>query len=72
MRVRSDGGRYRVTVSGHLTGHDLGRLERLCGPALVQETPPLSLRLTPASTLDQSARAYLERLIRRGATVQIE
>ena len=72
MRVISAEGRYRVTVSGRLTGQDLGRLERLCGPALEHETPPLALRLTRVSTIDPSARAYLDRLVRRGATLQID
>jgi len=72
MRLISAEGRYRVTVSGRLTGQDLGRLERLCGPALEHETPPLALRLTRVSTIDPSARAYLDRLVRRGATLQID
>jgi hypothetical protein len=64
---RSVEGRYWITMSGHVSGRDLGRLERLCGPALEHETVPLTLRLTEASTVDPAAQAYLDRLVRRGA-----
>lgn len=72
MRMKTSAGQYSLTVSGHLSARDLGRLERLCGPALEFRVPPLTLRLTRASTTDQPARAYLTRLAERGAIVQRE
>ena len=69
MRVRSVQGRFHVTVTGELGGRDLRRLERACGPALVQRQPPLTLRLAAVPAIDGSARAYLERLVARGAVV---
>ena len=72
ISVKSDEGRYLVTMSGHLSGRDLRRLEQLCGPALEQRTLPLTLRLKPATSVDLPARAYLERLIERGAIVRFE
>jgi hypothetical protein len=71
MKVTSTEGRYQVTVTGNLGGRDLGRLERACGPALEQQRLPLTLRLAVAA-IDQSARAYLDRLIQRGAIVLFE
>lgn len=69
MSRRSIDGRYCITVSGHVSSRDLGRLERLCGPALEYEKLPLTVRLTPASTIDPAAQAYLGRLVRRGAVL---
>ena len=69
MRVTSARGRYQVTVTGNLGGRDLRRLERACGPALEQPRPPLTVRLAAVAAIDQSAKAYLDRLIRRGAVV---
>jgi hypothetical protein len=68
MRVKSVAGRYVVTVTGHLRGRDLGRLERACGPALEHQHPPLTVRLA-APVQDAPARRYLERLAERGVTV---
>lgn len=59
-------------MTGKLTSRDLGRLERLCGPALEQESVPLTLRLTRASTIDGPARAYLARLVARGAVLLMD
>ena len=69
MRVTSAEGRYHVTVTGSLGGRDLRRLERACGPALEQRLPPVTIRLSARAVIDGSARAYLERLMRRGALV---
>lgn len=69
MRVRSTDGRYQVTVTGKLAGRDLRRLERACGAALEQPRPPLTVRLGAVAAIDDSARAYIDRLIRRGALV---
>lgn len=56
-----------MTMSGHLRGRDLRRLERLCGPALEYESPPLTLRMKSNTTTDDAARAFLDHLIDRGA-----
>lgn len=70
MRVISVDGRYHVTVVGNLQGRDLRRLERACGPALEHALPPVTVRLTSgASATDAAAKAYLDRLMRRGAVV---
>jgi hypothetical protein len=69
MRVRSAYGRYQVTIAGKLGGRDLGRLERACGPALEQPRPPLTVRVAAVTAIDESAKAYLDRLMRRGAVV---
>jgi hypothetical protein len=69
MKVTSDEGRYQVTVTGNLGGRDLRRLERACGPALEQPRAPLTVRLASVAAIDQSARAYLDRLMQRGAVV---
>lgn len=72
MRLTSAAGRYCITVSGRLAAQDLRRLEQLCGPALEYRTPPLTLRLTSMTSLDDPARAYLNRLVRRGTLLVIE
>ena len=72
MRVRSSEGRYCVTVTGQLRGRDLRRLEHACGRALEQPRPPLTVRLAAVGAIDEPARAYLERLIHRGAVVLFE
>jgi hypothetical protein len=70
MRVKSIGPQYVVNVSGPLYGHDMRRLERVCGPALEQARIPLTLNLRAATSIDAAARAYLEHLQARGATVR--
>lgn len=72
MRVNSLGGRYLVTMTGQLSGRDLRRLEQLCGPALEQKDIPLTVCLDRTTSVDQSARAYLDRLMQRGAVVRFE
>ena len=67
MRLRVVDGRYCVTLIGAVTGRDLSRLERLCGPALERPVVPVTIRLGPSSTVDMSARTYFERLVQRGA-----
>ena len=69
MRVTSAEGRYQIMVTGNLEGRDLGRLERACGPALEQRHPPVTIRFSAGAAIDSSAKAYLDRLIRRGAVV---
>lgn len=72
MRAREDGDQQCVSISGHLTGRDLGRLERLCARRLAQERLRLTLRLAAGTQVDGPARAYMDRLARRGATVLFE
>lgn len=72
MRVRSADGRYQITVTGTLQGRDLRRLERACGPALEQRQPPVTIRLSAGAAMDDAAKAYLGRLMRRGAVVFFE
>ena len=69
MRVKRLGGRYSITVSGRLAARDIRRLEHACGSALEQQHPPLTVRLEAVTGIDDSARAYLDRLDRRGAEV---
>jgi hypothetical protein len=69
LRARIEGGRTNVTMSGHLTSRDLGRLERLCAPALEHEHVPLTLHMRPRTTVDPASRAYLARLVDRGAVL---
>ena len=72
MSVKTACGRYCITLSGHLSSRDLRRLEQLCGPALEQQTTPLTLRLTRITSADQSAQAFLDRLVQRGAVLQFD
>jgi hypothetical protein len=72
MRVTSRDGRYQVTITGKLAGRDLRRLERACGPALEHSRPPLTVRLGAVAAIDDSAKAYIDRLIRRGAIVAFD
>jgi hypothetical protein len=60
---------YRATLKGRLSSRDLKRLERACGSALLQKHLPLELNLQKVTSLDDAARAYLERLCARGARV---
>lgn len=60
--------RYAVTVSGSLTAADLRSLERACGPAIERQRT-LHITLGANCSLDASARAYIERLVARGAVV---
>jgi hypothetical protein len=69
MKIRSAQGRYNVIVTGRLGGRDLRRLERVCGPALEQQHPPLTVRLATVESIDAPARAYLDRLVRVGAVL---
>ncbi|HEY7291025.1 MAG TPA: hypothetical protein VH583_14410 [Vicinamibacterales bacterium] len=63
------GALYRATLKGRLSARDLKRLERACGSALVQKRLPLEVNLQNVTSLDEAARAYLEKLRARGARV---
>lgn len=69
ISVRARGDRSRVSVSGCLEAADLRRLERACGPALERRDMALELRLTRVSAMDAAARAFIRRLVQRGAIV---
>ena len=60
---------YRATLKGRLSARDLKRLERACALALLQKHLPLEVNLQGVTSLDAAARAYLERLGARGATL---
>jgi hypothetical protein len=60
-------GSYRITVEGQLEATDLKRLERACRFALEQRVLPLEINLEAMNTIDEAARAYLDRLRARGA-----
>jgi hypothetical protein len=72
ISVKSVAGRYWITLRGRVSGRDLGRLERLCGPALEQERLPLTLCLKHASVIDGTARRFFEQLAERGAELTFE
>lgn len=72
MRLKLVDGQYCVQMDGSITGRDLRRLERLCGPALERPIVPLTLRLGRLSSVDLVARTYFERLVQRGALVITE
>ena len=69
ISVKSDDARSRVTVSGPLQARDLRRLERACGPALEKKQMALELRLRGVEQMDAAARAFLNRLVDRGASI---
>jgi len=58
-----------VTVRGALSAGDLRRLERACGRALEEREMALELDLDVTAGVDEPARLYLDRLIRRGAVL---
>ena len=60
---------YSVTIKGRLQARDLKRLERACRHALGHEFVPLDLHLESVTSIDESARTYLDRLRARGARV---
>ena len=60
---------FVVAISGRFSSNDLGRLERLCGPALEHPRLTLTLQFVAGSEMDPSVQAFLDRLIERGATV---
>jgi hypothetical protein len=70
IRATERAGAYRITIHGPLEASDLRRLERVCGRALEREVPPLAIVLD-ALALDPIAKAYLERLRARGATIRL-
>lgn len=72
IRAKGEGDRQCVSISGRMTGRDLGRLERVCATTFEQRHLKLTLRIAAGTALDEPARAYLERLTRRGAVVLFE
>lgn len=72
LRLSIGEGRRVVRISGAFSSQDLRRLEQLCGPALEQRTAPVTLSVAHGSTIDDSARAYLDRLIARGAILRFD
>ena len=58
-----------VIVTGRLTGSDTGRLEHACSPALTVPSVSLEIDVRGVTHTDESAAAWLQRMIRRGAIV---
>ncbi len=67
ISVKHVDGRSCVTVSGQLSAADLRRLERACGAALEHKRVELELQLSQVSSMDAAARAFVQRLVDRGA-----
>jgi hypothetical protein len=63
------GSMHYVSIEGALSFRDLRVLERVCGPALEQARLALEIHLGAVTTIDESARVYLDRLVRRGAVL---
>jgi ABC-type transporter Mla MlaB component len=63
-------GSYQITLLGHLTASDLGRLERACGSALEHKLAPLELNVEQLLSIDEAATSYLDRLRARGARIR--
>ena len=60
---------YRIRLAGRFSARDLKRLERACRYALEHKSIPLELKLEEVTSMDAAARAYVERLRARGASV---
>jgi hypothetical protein len=60
---------YRVVITGCLEAQDLKCLELACAEALQHEGVPLELSVERVTSIDEGARAYLEHLRTRGASV---
>lgn len=58
-----------MTLTGRVMAGDLRRLEHACAPALERQDMSLELWLATGTTLDTAARAFVERLVSRGARV---
>jgi hypothetical protein len=69
IAVTRAGDIYRVALNGKLTAADLRALELACGPALAQRRMPLEIDMTHLRQADAPARAFLEKLAARGATL---
>src|SRR5687768_5102215 len=69
IRISGPPNALRVSVAGRLRVTDMGRLEHACGPALVAHQLTLELDLTRVTSLDAPARALIDRLDARGASV---
>ena len=70
ISVGRRGTSYQITLEGDLSARDLKRLERACRYALEHKLVPLELDLERVNTMDDVARAYVERLQARGARVR--
>jgi len=68
IRTIHDGGTC-LRITGKLTAGDMGRLERACAKALMCKRLRLELDLRQVTWMDLTARAVIELLERRGATV---
>jgi anti-anti-sigma regulatory factor len=66
--VRS-GSLYRLVIKGALAARDLKRLEHACRDALQHKSVPLEIDVSDVTSMDDSARTYLGRLLARGASL---
>ena len=69
LRTTRRAGEIRIAFAGRLTADDMGRLERACAEALTHDPVRLHLDLARVTELDETARALVESLQRRGAIV---
>jgi hypothetical protein len=69
IRTRRKAGRLQVAVVGRLTAADLRRLEDACSEAFASEPLSVDLQLGKVTAMDAAAVAFIERMVRRGATV---
>ena len=63
------GGMHRVSIQGSFSFRDLRQLERECGQALEQAHLALEIDLDGVTEIDEPARVYLDRLVKRGALI---
>jgi hypothetical protein len=70
IAVARIGNTFRIRLRGRLTAGDLKRLERACGLALQQKLVPLELDIGNVTAVDDTAQAYLNRLLARGASIR--
>lgn len=73
-RIRSTQGFHatRVSITGRLTASDMGRLERACSQVLATNPMRLDIDLSRVTFIDNTARAVLEQMTRRGAVVKLD
>lgn len=71
-RIRSMQGFHatRVAIAGRLTASDMGRLERACSQALLTNPMRLDIDMSRVTFVDDTARAVIEQMTRRGAVVK--
>jgi hypothetical protein len=69
IRLYRQADALRIVLAGALGARDIGRLERACAPVLTTAVAQLRLDLTRVTAFVATARAMIERLEGRGASV---